>query len=431
MADLAAVPALLALARWARLGDPGLASMPDWRLPVLTLAVVAVFYVLDLHTTTRPRFFERSLPVRALAAVLALVPVLALHAYLITGSSFQDAFMGRGSLALFLAGLLPWCLLSRLLARALLHPTSDASRWLVVGGEGAGLDDFRDNLRGSPPHGMEFRLVRHGTEEADDALAKGGWDGVAIDDGAAGPEAIGRLARTGSRVLALEDLHESLWEKIPLSSLERRSAAALSVNRSLLRDRSLLRVKRVLDVALALALLAPALPLVLLAAALIKLEDGGPVIYRQTRTGLGGARFPMLKLRSMRTDAERDGALWTEAKDARITRIGRCMRLVHFDEVPQLVNVLRGEMSLVGPRPELPEQIALFEKNIPSYALRHSVKPGLTGWAQVLHPYGPSVVEDARKKLQYDLYYIKRLSLALDVAILAKTVRIVLFGMGR
>lgn len=435
LADALGVCLLLPLARWARLGDPGLASLADRHFPGLALAVLLVFYVLDLYTT-RSRIFGLGLPARTLVAVLALVPALTLYVYLFAASSFRDVFLGRGVLALFLSGLLPWCLLSRSLVRTALRAGRD-SRWLVVGGGGAGAGDFRDGLRESPPHGMAFRFVEDGTEDAAAALAEGGWDGIAIDDaggadgaGDGGPAgSAARLALSGTRVLALGDLYESLWGKVPPGSLGSRSTV-LSVNRSLLRGRPVLRVKRAADVALSVALLAPALPFALLAAALVKLEDGGPVIYRQTRTGLGGEPFTMLKFRSMRTDAEKGGVRWAREGDDRVTRIGRLMRLFHFDEVPQLVNVLRGEMSLVGPRPERPEQIALLEREVPSYALRHSVRPGLTGWAQVLHPYGASVA-DAKAKLQYDLYYIKRGSLALDAAVFAKTVRVVLTGRGR
>jgi exopolysaccharide biosynthesis polyprenyl glycosylphosphotransferase len=191
-----------------------------------------------------------------------------------------------------------------------------------------------------------------------------------------------------------------------------------------------LRIKRLLDVLIALVLLVVALPALAVVALLIKLESRGPVIFRQARTGLGGAEFEVLKFRSMTQDAERDGPQWARDADPRVTRVGRVIRLLHIDELPQLINVLKGEMSFIGPRPERPVFNAMLEQEIPLYSLRHLVRPGITGWAQVMYPYGASV-EDAREKLQYDLYYIKNYSVLLDIGIVFKTLRIVLLGKGR
>jgi lipopolysaccharide/colanic/teichoic acid biosynthesis glycosyltransferase len=157
---------------------------------------------------------------------------------------------------------------------------------------------------------------------------------------------------------------------------------------------------------------------------------GSPVIYRQTRVGQGGKTFTVLKFRSMVVDAERNGSpAWASANDSRVTRIGRLMRRTRIDELPQLINVLRGEMSFVGPRPERPEFVAMLTQQIPFYAVRHSVKPGITGWAQVRYSYG-ATVEQAVRKLEYDLYYVKNHSLLLDIMILIETVRVVLLGEG-
>jgi lipopolysaccharide/colanic/teichoic acid biosynthesis glycosyltransferase len=161
-------------------------------------------------------------------------------------------------------------------------------------------------------------------------------------------------------------------------------------------------------------------------AAAIKLESPGPVFYRQMRAGQGGRPFQLLKFRTMIAGAEADGqARWARAIDARVTRVGRLLRRTRLDELPQLFNVLRGDMSLIGPRPERPELIAVLEQEIPFYRARLLVKPGLTGWAQVNYGYGRSV-EDARVKLEYDLYYIKQQSIWLDLVILFRTVEVVL-----
>lgn len=180
-------------------------------------------------------------------------------------------------------------------------------------------------------------------------------------------------------------------------------------------------------VALAGAILS--LPLVLLTAILIKLDSRGPIFYKQERVGKNGRVFTLIKFRSMRTDAETSGPMWASKDDDRTTRVGRLIRKIRVDEIPQFWNILRGEMSFVGPRPERPHFVSQLAEEIPYYEQRHLIAPGLTGWAQIKYPYGASI-EDARQKLQYDLYYIKNQSLMLDAIILFETVKIILFGRG-
>ena len=188
--------------------------------------------------------------------------------------------------------------------------------------------------------------------------------------------------------------------------------------------------KRSLDVLLALLALAIAAPLFVVLPLLIKLSSPGPVFYRQHRLGRHGRPFRILKFRSMRHDAEMPGrAMWAQEEDPRVTPIGRFMRQYRLDELPQLLNVLGGEMSMVGPRPERPEFIKRLSRQIPFYAYRLQVKPGITGWAQVKFRYG-ATIQDAAEKLQYDLYYIKHMSLRLDGLIALKTIRTVLFQSG-
>jgi len=189
-------------------------------------------------------------------------------------------------------------------------------------------------------------------------------------------------------------------------------------------------VKRVSDVTSCMLLLALTLPVFAVTALLIVLESGMPIFYRQVRVGQCGCPFQVLKFRSMHTDAERDGRpQWAQKSDSRVTRVGAIIRKLRIDELPQLFNVLRGDMSFVGPRPERPFFVTDLEKQIPYYASRHTVKPGITGWAQIRYPYGASV-EDAREKLQYDLYYAKNHSLFLDFIILLQTAQVVLLGKG-
>ncbi|MDY0747220.1 TIGR03013 family PEP-CTERM/XrtA system glycosyltransferase [Paucibacter sp. R3-3] len=189
-------------------------------------------------------------------------------------------------------------------------------------------------------------------------------------------------------------------------------------------------VKRVFDIIFSAAILLLTLPVMAVTAVLIKLESSGSVLYRQERVGLNGAIFKVIKFRSMRSDAEKDGKpRWATLNDDRVTRIGKFIRKVRIDELPQLFNVLRGEMSLVGPRPERQFFVDDLINKIPYYAVRHSVKPGVTGWAQVRYEYG-STVEDSIEKLQYDLYYVKNHTLFLDLLIMLETVAVVLTGKG-
>lgn len=189
-------------------------------------------------------------------------------------------------------------------------------------------------------------------------------------------------------------------------------------------------VKRLFDIVCATLLILLALPVMLMTAILILLESGGPVLYRQERVGLNGRLFNVVKFRSMRTDAEKDGKpRWASATDDRVTRVGRVIRRLRIDELPQLFNVLVGDMSLVGPRPERPYFVDKLTQELPYYAVRQSVKPGVTGWAQVRYHYGASV-EDSAEKLQYDLYYVKNHTLFLDLVVLFETVGVVLMGKG-
>jgi exopolysaccharide biosynthesis polyprenyl glycosylphosphotransferase len=189
-------------------------------------------------------------------------------------------------------------------------------------------------------------------------------------------------------------------------------------------------LKRLLDVFASLALLALTLPTLLLAALAIKLDSEGPVFYRQERVGRGGKPVHVYKFRTMRVDAElASGPQWASVQDPRVTRIGGFLRRMRIDELPQILNVLKGEMSLVGPRPERPHFVTTLGAQIPFYAERHAMRPGITGWAQVNYPYGASI-EDARAKLSYDLYYIKNFSFVFDLLILLSTARAVFFDDG-
>jgi len=190
------------------------------------------------------------------------------------------------------------------------------------------------------------------------------------------------------------------------------------------------QLKRYADVVVSLLLLLLSAPVLIIAAILVKVQDGGPVLYRQQRTGLLGMPFNVLKIRSMRPDSEPSGAQWAQSQDSRITPIGRWLRRTRLDEIPQLLNVLNGDMSLIGPRPERPEFEKELEKIIPNYCLRHWIRPGLSGWAQVNLSYCASI-QESELKLSYDLFYLRNSSIWLDLLILLKTIKIILKAAGR
>jgi len=236
-----------------------------------------------------------------------------------------------------------------------------------------------------------------------------------------------QLQQKGVLVLSLVGWCEQVLQRFPPELLT--NADLLRGEFSLIRGTMQLRFKRLGDVMVSSCLLVLTAPILLVAAVLIRLQDGGPVLYTQLRSGLDGKPYPIWKLRTMRVDAERHGAQWVGKGDSRITPLGRLLRLTRLDELPQLWAVLQGEMSLIGPRPERPEFEQDLERQIPHYRLRHLMRPGLSGWAQVNYPYGASV-EDAANKLSYDLYYLRNFSFWLDLLILFKTIRLVFNAQG-
>jgi sugar transferase (PEP-CTERM system associated) len=231
----------------------------------------------------------------------------------------------------------------------------------------------------------------------------------------------------GVRVFDLSTFHERVRCQVRLSSLH---ASWLIYGDGFQQALGRSFAKRIFDLGVAAALLVLASPVMIVTACAILLEDRGPVFYRQERIGFGGQVFKIIKFRSMCVDAENNGEpRWTASDDKRITRVGRFIRKFHIDELPQLFNVLAGSMSLVGPRPERLYFVDRLAREIPFYGVRHCVKPGLTGWAQVRYQYGSSI-DDTVQRLQYDLYYAKNHTLVLDTLVLLETVRVVLTGEG-
>jgi lipopolysaccharide/colanic/teichoic acid biosynthesis glycosyltransferase len=336
----------------------------------------------------------------------------------------------------FVLPLLSGVFLVSSLAQVLIYHRQNRQLCWVLVGEAAELEVLRrefgqegalDNLR------LIFHPVDMQSQGKSLALAdEGNIDGIAVSETAALDEGLleellERRSR-GTVVCSLLGWAEQQLQRVPPELFSSRWLVQAE-GFELQPGRWGWRLKRLGDVSLAGILLLLTAPVMILAALLIHLEDRGPVFYDQWRTGLYGMPIRIWKLRSMRPLAEANGARWASHCDPRMTRMGRLLRLVRLDELPQLLNVLRGEMSLIGPRPERPELEVDLERIIPHYRVRHWIRPGLSGWAQVCYPYGASV-EDSRAKLSYDLFYLRNANLMLDFLILIKTIRLVATARG-
>jgi len=303
-------------------------------------------------------------------------------------------------------------------------------RWLLVG-DGEELAILRREL-GSERHSDQL-LFRASNDLKTFVLPEvGSIDAIAVSESARLDDVLLQdlLARrgSGSSICSLVVWAEQHLQRVPPELFSSRWLVQAE-GFELQPGRWGWRLKRLGDLVVASGLLLLTAPLLLAAAALIRLEDGGPIFYGQQRTGLYGEKILIWKLRSMRPNAESGGARWASRNDARITTVGNWLRRLRIDELPQLVSVLSGDMSLIGPRPERPELELDLEERIPHYRVRHWVRPGLSGWAQVCYPSGASI-EDSRMKLSYDLYYLRNANLMLDFLILIKTLRLVARGQG-
>ncbi len=271
-------------------------------------------------------------------------------------------------------------------------------------------------------HYLKGRLLEHARSQRVDQLVVG-----IREQSANFPlEQILDCKMAGIEVIDLMSFFEQLTGKIKINTL---NPSTIIFADGFIQAMFKTYIHRLFDIIVSLIVLVLASPIMVLTMALIGLESGLPVLYRQTRVGRDNTNFEILKFRSMGVNAERSGAQWAVTNDVRVTRVGKVIRKLRIDELPQLINVLRGEMSFVGPRPERPEFVAQLETKIPYYRVRHRVNPGITGWAQICYPYG-ATENDALEKLQYDLYYIKNYSLFLDVMIMIQTAQVVLWGKG-
>jgi sugar transferase (PEP-CTERM system associated) len=412
-----------------------------WKIALVTVVCQLCLYYNDFYDLTIVQS-NRELVVRLLQAVGAASIVLAALYFSVPALMIGDGIY-VSALLVFLIGILGW----RLLFNRLSGSLRLEERILVVGTGNAARTVARQIL---DQRDFAYRVVgfidddasRVGERIVNPAIVGTPADipalierhqidrivvGLADRRGKLPVEQLLGAKLAGVRIEDATTTYERITGKILLDDLR---PSWLIFSDGFRVSRMTRWIKRAIDLTLSLVMGLLALPVMALTALAIWLEDGGPVLYRQERVGEGGRPFTLSKFRSMRTDAEKAGKpIWARDGDDRVTRVGRVIRKTRLDELPQLWNVLRGDMSFVGPRPERAYFVAELARQIPFYQQRHAVKPGVTGWAQVKYRYGSSV-EDAMEKLRYDLYYIKHLSVFFDLTIVFDTVKVVLFRKG-
>jgi sugar transferase (PEP-CTERM system associated) len=429
----------------ARFIDSG--TIPDDFNPLLPKALTFTFVMLGLMTASGLYDTEWQGGIRALLQRLGLSFGLGLLAMSLLFYFFPILLVGRGAFLLSFGLALLGILLSRALFIRWARVGALKTRALVIGtGSRAAHVEALLASRGHAsntqvigylPMGGSHHFVDHArildTEEPlPELVARLQINEIilAIRERRGGGMPVQELLRCklrGIRVLELSSFFERENGHLQLDSMNASwMILAEGFHQGIVRD----TVKRLFDLLVSTAMLGFTLPIMALTALMIKLESPGPVLYRQERVGQGSRNFTILKFRSMCVDAEKDGKpRWARQNDSRITLTGRFIRRTRIDELPQIFNVFFGDMSFVGPRPERPYFVQDLSQKIPYYGVRHTVKPGITGWAQVRYPYG-ATDEDAMHKLQYDLYYVKNHSLFLDLMILFQTAQVVLWGKG-
>ncbi len=434
----------LRLAQSLNLGNP----------VIYTLITVYLFglYLTDTYKLNSQVSGVR-LSERAILGILATISVVTCGVYL-TGLWGSDPIVGRGVLLISIGLFSIWAVASRTIVDSWLKANQPTSRFLVFGDRQkiAAFDkehhklnlptEFvsfserfgREAVRQPRSRSSSNSLVLSNTNSASNIWKQQYWSGILIDG--AHPHLSEQTIRElmemrlkGVYVYRLVDFCEQFWQKIPPAYVQD-DWFAFTSGFNILHNRIKAKLKQAFDFVMAAVLLVATLPVTVPVAIAIKLSSEGPIFYSQVRTGLNGKKFKVHKFRSMYQNAEAKGIQWAKEKDPRITPVGSFIRLTRIDELPQLWNVLKGEMSMVGPRPERPEFDVQLREAIPYYDVRYLVKPGITGWAQVSYPYGASV-EDAYQKVAYDLFYIKNYSLFLDLAIAFKTLRVIVLGKGR
>jgi len=388
--------------------------------------ILIFFYILELYSLFRVSGVKIIL--RILAGVLAAGAMVAVFTYM-----FLHIFIGRSLFALHLLFIVTFTAIWRLGYNAIQLQIKKSINILLVGPKGI-VSSVANELKKT--NRFSVKKYHYSSKSKSviplEELSKiKNLNVIFVDDPKMPDEVMQDLMQyrlKGIPVRELVDFYEDEWEKIPVYHLKDRWFV-YSHGFTVIHHIFYQRVKRIIDIILSILAMIITGPLMLLTAVLIQIESEGPVFYKQERIGLNERRFNLIKFRSMIKEAEKSGAAWAGEKDPRLTKVGRIIRLFRIDELPQIFNIFKGEMSFIGPRPERPIFVEELKKEIPYYSYRHLVKPGLTGWAQVNFPYGASV-EDAVRKLEYDLYYIKNSNLLLDLHIVLRTLRVVLLRRG-
>ena len=422
--------------------------------PVL-YALIAMYllglYLTDTYKLNREVSGVR-LSERAILGILATLTAVTSLIY-ITGLWGSQPIVGRGVLLISVGLFSIWAVVSRTIVDGWLKTNQQSSRFLVLGdyqkvvefgkehrklNSRAEFVSFTDNFSSNNVYTSDRREARStvidGIGNLSSTWKQQYWSGILIDGAERNlsqqmVRELMDMRLRGVYVYSIADFCEQFWQKIPPAYIQD-DWFAFTSGFNILHNRIKAKLKQLIDILAAAVMIIVSLPITLPVAIAIKLTSSGPIFYSQVRTGLNGKKFRVYKFRSMYQNAESKGIQWAKEKDPRITKVGSFIRLTRIDELPQLWNVFKGEMSLVGPRPERPEFDLQLREQIPYYDVRYLVKQGITGWAQVCYPYGASV-EDAYQKVAYDLYYIKNYSLLMDLAIAFKTLRVVVLGKGR
>ncbi len=460
----------------------------DWRSPLLyglIIVFVAGLYLTDAYKIPN-KISSFWLSIKVLLGLLLTILAISCCVYL-AGLWGSEKLVGRGILSISMGVFSIWAIALRMCVYKWLRKNPNVSRFLIIGNREKALNFGKDyqlahtpaqfviltnnttsqsSLVGLKPTNSSFAIVngesksqiefksnnhfpvlnttKLGFHKPNDVIIdrlenfklwqQQSWSAIIIDNNS--NEVSGDIIQQlmsmrlkGIYVYSLADFCEQLWYKIPPAYIKD-DWFAFASGFNILHNPLNIKFKQLLDFFAAAILIFLIFPIGILIAIAIKIDSPGTIFYSQVRTGLNGKNFRVYKFRSMRQNAEKMGAQWAKEKDNRITKVGRFIRLTRIDELPQLWNVLKGEMSLIGPRPERPEFDLKLRQEIPYYDMRYLVKPGITGWAQVCYPYGASV-EDAYQKVAYDIYYIKNYSLLLDFAIVLKTLKVIILGKGR
>lgn len=438
MADLLGL--MLSLEWAGRLLPVAAPSLGVLFVVLVSATTLVTLYVLEAYIPDKRNRGARMALKTALGVILSagMVVVGADTAYTL---GFARA-LPDGMLVLAFGLFLLWALVVRLVLVFLTYCGEDRELWGVIG-DPAWVSELQD----AAGPGKELRYLGRLPEVGDSRtgnpvvsgnirtmLAGRSFSGVIVATDEAVPGKLVDYVKAsngeGLWVLDCMQFYERHLYKVPVSPPAADGSGAVPQNLFPPIQRIQVRLKRVIDVMLSMTLLIVTSPVLLVVSLLIRIDSPGPVIYRQVRVGENGRTFELYKFRTMIDQAEADGPVWTDEADPRITRAGKYLRITRIDELPQFWNVLINDMSLVGPRAERPEFVQWLAKEIPCYDQRHLVKPGITGWAQVMYKYG-STLDDARRKLEYDLFYIKYFSLMLDTLIFLRTIRVMLFVRGR